>query len=155
MFIVTGDFNAHLDQSVIEYSYHNTCNSNGRLVKNLFKGTNLSLQMEGSRRGLGSSGHYFAYEWYENKGRLHRGQEKMKELCTRLSFKANEETAKEVLPKRKKDRKTKASDDSRMVKVQKNICRFPLTDTIGVQLRITERRWRDKRANCLSSIILQ
>ena len=118
MLIVTGDFNSHLDQSVIEYSYHNTCNSNGRLVKNLFKGTNLSLQMEGSRRGLGSSGHYFAYEWYENKGRLHRGQEKMKELCTRLSFKANEETAKEVLPKRKKDRKTKASDDSRMVKVR-------------------------------------
>lgn len=74
--------------------------------------------MEASRRGLGSSGHYFAYEWYENNGRLHRGQEKMKELCTRLSFKANEETAKEVLPKRKKDRETKASDDSRLVKVR-------------------------------------
>lgn len=42
----------------------------------------------------------------------------MKELCTRLSIKANEEAAKEVLPKRKKDRKTKASDDSRMVKVR-------------------------------------
>lgn len=102
MLIVTGDFNAHLGQSVIEYSYHNTCNSNGRLVKNFFEETNLSLQMEGSRRGLGSSGHYFGYEWYENTGRLHHGQQKMKELCTRLSMKANEETAKKVLPKRKK-----------------------------------------------------
>ena len=44
MLIVTGDFNSHLDQSVIEYSYHNTCNSNGRLVKNFFEETNLSLQ---------------------------------------------------------------------------------------------------------------
>ena len=35
-----------------------------------------------------------------------------------MSIKANEEAAKEVLPKRKKDRKTKASDDSRMVKVR-------------------------------------
>ena len=74
--------------------------------------------MEGSKRGLGNSGHYFGYEWYENKGRLHRGQQKMNELCTRLSIKANEETAKEVLPKRKKDRKTKALDYSRMVKVR-------------------------------------
>lgn len=55
------------------------------------------MQMEGSRRGLRSSGHYFGYEWYENTGRLHHGQQKMKELCTRLSIKANEETAKEVL----------------------------------------------------------
>ena len=37
MLIVTGDFNAHLGQSVIEYSYHNTCNSNGRLVKTFLK----------------------------------------------------------------------------------------------------------------------
>ena len=102
MLIVTGDFIAHLGQSVIEYSYHNTCNSNGRLVKNVFEETNLSLQMEVSRRWLGSSGHYFGYEWYENTGRLHHGQQKMKELCTRLSIKANEETAKKVLPKRKK-----------------------------------------------------
>ena len=119
MLIVTGDFNAHLDQSVIEYCYHNTCNSNGRLVKNLFKGTNLSLQMEGSRRGLAGKLWTLFRIWVVRKhGRLRRGQQKMKELCTRLSIKANEETAKEVLPKRKKERKTKALDYSRMVKVR-------------------------------------
>lgn len=38
---------------------------------------------------------------------------------------------------------------------QEKNCRFPLTDTIGVQLRITKKRWRDIGANCMSSIILK
>ena len=36
-------------------------------------------------------------------------------------IKANEETAREVLPKWKKDRKTKASDDPRMVKAREEL----------------------------------
>ena len=69
-------------------------------------------------------------------------------------IKANEETAKEVLLKRKKDRKRKASEDPRVVKVGDELqivsdryYRSPTKNNRG--------KWREIRTNCMSSIILQ
>lgn len=42
MLIVTGDFNSHLDQSVIEYSYHHM-QLQWKTGKKRFEGRNLSL----------------------------------------------------------------------------------------------------------------
>lgn len=89
MLIVMGDFNAHLDQSVaiVRYSYHNTCNSKGRLVKNFFEEINLfCCKWKVPEEGWEALDIGVGYECYENTGRLHHGQQKMEELCTRFSI---------------------------------------------------------------------
>ena len=43
MLVVMGDFNAHLDKSIAKYSYHDSCNSNGKLVANFIQETNLCV----------------------------------------------------------------------------------------------------------------
>ena len=41
MLVVIGDFNTHLDKSIAKYSYHDSCNSNGKLVANFIQEANL------------------------------------------------------------------------------------------------------------------
>ena len=85
--IVMGDYNTHLVQSVVKYSYRNTCNFNGRLVKNFIEETNLFVaNVRIKEEGWEALDICFGYEWHENTGRLNHGQQKMEELCTRSSI---------------------------------------------------------------------
>ena len=89
-------------------------------------------------------------------------RKKFKSLCTDnetipetyANITPNEETAKEVLPKRRKDRKRKASHDPRVVKAREEL-QIASERYYRSQLRITEWKWRDISTNCMSSIILQ